>query len=476
MASRKLVLGSEEISANETASSLAGCSLFCMENPEGWTFQSDSRGAAELKFTVRVRGDTDNELETRLAALVAELRYIVGKEIKLVARTGNVRYQLPLTNWPSFYGRYDFRDGGEDGAVLVDCVMTCDAIGDGSDPDGSGQIGTTVWTIHLAAGGLVTAQGQGVFSGLESAEDYIKALAEGTATLPSWMGADFKFFDAQLDVREGTFAAGVGVPVHVEMRQKQAGPSFSGFDYIKDWEYALTRVETAPYVPLEGAPAQRPPVLANLSGSFQYRTQSAGSLDVDGGNKIEPKDIFKAADNALNALIDWIQSAQATVIEVPGARKLTPSFPNSQVAFETVLAILGGPNDPNFIRWQESISYDVESENSKIITYKGVRRLLPGAGLDYTMQHKFLCESLTPQPYLAPLSPPGRWVFSRGKIPKPAKNVGMKTLRGKPTYVTDGETTWFRISADNNDIAANIPELGSGRFTIDGDAIALAQG
>lgn len=463
MASRTIVLGSEEISANETASTLDGCSLFCMENPEGWTFQSDSRGAAELKFTVRVRGDSDSELETNLAALKAVLRYIVGIEIKLTARTGNVRYELPLTNWPSFYGRYEYRDGGEDGAVLVDCVMTCDAIGDGTDPGSTGQIGVTNWTIHLASGGLVTAQGQAVFSGLSSATDWIKALRAGSATLPSWMGTAYKFFDAQLDVREGSFGAGVGVPVHVEMRQKQDGPTGAAFANVRDWEYSLARADAPPFVALEGAPVGKPPKLTNLAGSFQFRTQSAPDLLSSDTPEVDPVDIFREADRALDALIVWIQTAQATVIEVPGARRLIPSFPNSQVAFETVLMIMGGPNDAKVTRWVESLTFTPDTDLRLIQTYKGRRRRARTAGMGVTVSHKFFVESIEAQPYLTPIAPPGTWAFQGGKIPKPARNSGNGP---RATWVTDGETTWARVSASETDIVPVISDLDTTRRAI----------
>lgn len=463
MASRKLVLGSDEISANEDASTLDGCSLFCMENPEGWTFQSDSRGAAELKFTVRVRGDSDSELETNLTALAAALRYIVGKEIKLVARTGNVRYELPLTNWPSFYGRYDFRDGGEDGAVLVDCVMTCDAIGDGSDPGQTGQIGVTIWTIHLASGGLVTAQGQAVFSGISSAETWIDDLRQGNATLPDWMGNDYKFFDAQLDVREGSFGAGVGVPVHVEMRQQQTGPTSAAFDNVRDWEYSLTRADAPPFVALEGAPVGKPPKLTNLAGSFQFRTQSAPDLISGDSPEVAPVNIFREADRALDALIVWIQTAQATVIEVPGARRLTPSFPNSQVTFETVLMVMGGPNDAKFTRWVESLTFTPDTDLRLIRTYRGRRRRARTVGMDVTVSHKFFVESIEPQPYLTPIAPPGTWAFQGGKIPRPARNAGNGP---RATWVTDGETNWARVSSGDTDIVPVISDLDTTRRPI----------
>lgn len=467
MASRKIVIGTAEISANEDASTLAGCSLFCMDNPEGWNFELDSRGAAQLDFEIRVRGDDDDELDDRLEALIDELRVLVGKEIKLVGAGGINQFALPITGTTTFYGRYKIKTDSE--GAIVQCTLTADALGDGSEEGDDGTIGVPVWTIHIGAGGLVTAQGEALFSGLDSATQYIADLESGSATIPDWMGTAYKLFDAQIEDRQD----GGVVPVHVEMRQRPTDPPKSGnlYDLMRDWEYSLTRMETQPFVDVGGAPVGKPPKLANISGSFQFKSESAPDL-ISGDNATIPiNEIFKAADSALSSLINWMQSTPkvgGTVIEVPGSRKLTPSWPNGQVAFEVVIAILGGPNEPSIIRWQESVTYDISADLRIIKTYRGRRRAAPSAGADVTLTHKFLCESIEPQSYLAPPVFAGRFMFAGGKIPRPAKNQGgtNKGSKDTPTYVTEGETTWIRVSADEQDISPTIPELSSERFPI----------
>lgn len=449
MTQKAIIIGSTTISTDMALSNLAGCELWAHPEDEPLFLPViGSDKAATLKFRVVVQAPsplTDDDLQTRLDALLAVLTDVRGKTIKLEYAPTKTRFQLPVASSSSFRAESTVMPHAK-GAV-VDVVLTSDSLTAPETGGPADALGVLRWTIDGTSSGIFVATGLVLFATKTAAEAYVTLLKSGT--MPAWMGAKFRYFDHSIKESEtGGTPADPAAELTVQMRQWP--DEFLALATLSGAVFVDYRSAVKSHGPVNYYAGMLPSNNVLIAGTIIWKVHKLAALVGVGDALMSPNAIRAATTAAIDSLIaDFKVRSQKEFDELD--REVNAGVRDGEQIFQVRGIELGG-SSPIF-DWKESVILRFAGGRRYGGDYKGItKRFDHPAGVEFSLVHRIDAQGLAPFAYRPPVIPgSGEWDPENGEIPKAEPDLYPS---GTVIYSMNSQVVYKRVITDEGQVKA----------------------